>query len=102
MSSFPGQHGYGEFAARQRERDREAARHDVPPVERSSELHDITDALRLRIVILKATRADLMTSRELEKTTRTLESALEAIKARDHEISQLRHSARKAGTSEGK
>ena len=102
MSGFPGPPSYSEFMAAQRDRDREAARQDVPPVERSAELHDITDALRLRIDILKATRADLMTSRELERTTRMLESALEAIKARDHEISQLRHEARKAGDSEGK
>jgi hypothetical protein len=102
MSGFPGQHGYGEFMAGQRERDREAARHDVPPVERSVELHDITDALRMRIDILSRTKVDKMTTRDLEKTVRCLEEALRVIARMTDEIEQLRHKARKAGTSEGK
>ena len=102
MSGFPGQHGYGEFMAAQRDRDREAARQDVPPVERSVEIHDFSDALRMRIDILSRTKVDKMTTRELEKTVRCLEEALREIVRMNDQIEQLRHQARKAGTSEGK
>ena len=102
MSGFPGQHGYGEFMATQRDRDREAARQDVPPVERSVELHDFSDALRMRIDILSRTKVDKMTTRDLEKTVRCLEEALRVIVRMNDQIEQLRHQARKAGTSEGK
>jgi hypothetical protein len=102
VSAFPGQHGYGEFMAAQRERDREAARQDVPPVERSVEIHDFSDALRMRIDILSRTKVDKMTTRDLEKTVRCLEEALRVIVRMTDEIEQLRHKARKAGTSEGK
>ena len=102
MSGFPGPPSYGEFAAAQRDRDREAARQDVPPVERSAELHDITDALRLRIDILNRTKVDKLTTRDLEKTVRCLEEALRQIVRMNDQIEQLRHQARKAGTSEGK
>ena len=102
MSGFPGQHGYGEFMAAQRDRDREAARQDVPPVERSVEMHDFSDALRMRIDILSRTKVDRMTTRDLEKTVRCLEEALREIVRMHGQIEQLRHQARKAGTSEGK
>jgi hypothetical protein len=102
VSGFPGQHGYSEFAAAQRDRDREAARQDVPPVERSVEMHDFSDALRMRIDILSRTKVDRMTTRDLEKTVRCLEEALRVIVRQTDEIEQLRHQARKAGTSEGK
>jgi hypothetical protein len=65
----------------QRERDREAARHDVPPVERSIEIHDITDALVLRIDILKRTKVDKVTPRDLDSTVRLLKDCLDSIKA---------------------
>ena len=102
MSGFPGQHGYGEFMAAQRDRDREAARQDVPPVERSVEIHDFSDALRMRIDILSRTKVDKMTTRDLEKTVRCLEEALRVIVRMHDQIEQLRQQARKAGTSEGK
>jgi hypothetical protein len=102
MSGFPGPHGYSEFAAGQRDRDREAARQDVPPVERSIEMHDFSDALRMRIDILSRTKVDRMTTRDLEKTVRCLEEALREIVRMNGQIEQLRHQARKAGTSEGK
>ena len=102
VSQFPGQHSYGEFASRQRERDLEEGRHDVRPAERSEEFHGLTEALVLRIVLLKCTKADLMTSTELDKTIRALEAALDAIRRRDDEIDQLRQQARKAGDSEAK
>jgi hypothetical protein len=102
VSGFPGQHGYGEFMAAQRDRDREAARQDVPPVERSIEMHDFSDALRMRIDILSRTKVDRMTTRDLEKTVRCLEEALREIVRMNGQIEQLRHQARKAGTSEGK
>ena len=87
MSGFPGPPSYSEFAAAQRDRDREAARQDVPTVERSAELHDITDALRLRIDILNRTKVDKLTTRDLEKITRMFESCLEYIKAL-HELNE--------------
>jgi hypothetical protein len=102
VSGFPGQHGYGEFMAAQRDRDREAARQDVPPVERSIEMHDFSDALRMRIDILSRTKVDRMTTRDLEKTVRCLEEALREIVRMNGQIEQLRHQARKVGTSEGK
>ena len=88
--------------AAQRDRDREAARQDVPPVERSVEIHDFSDALRMRIDILSRTKVDKMTTRELEKTVRCLEEALREIVRMNDQIEQLRHQARKAGSSEGK
>jgi hypothetical protein len=81
VSGFPGQHGYGEFMAAQRDRDREAARQDVPPVERSVEMHDITDSLRLKIDTLSRTKVDKLTTRDLDKIIRILEGSLEYIKA---------------------
>ena len=102
MSGFPGPPSYSEFAARERERDRDAARQDVPPVERSAEYHDITDSLRMRIDILSRTKVDRMTTPELDKTVRLFERALEQFVRMTDEIEQLRHKARKAGTSEGK
>jgi hypothetical protein len=101
VSGFPGPEGYAEFAARERERDRETARQDVPPVERSAEFYDFSDALRMRIDILSRTKVDKMTTRDLEKTVRCLEEALRVIVRMTDEIEQLRHKARKAGTSEG-
>ena len=102
MSGFPGPHSYSEFAARERERDREAARQDVPPVERSAELHDITDYLGVRLSALMYTRADRMTELDMHKTCVALQKAIEHIVAQMNEISQLRNQIRKAGTSEGK
>lgn len=87
MSGFPGPPSYSEFMAAQRERDRESARQDVPPVERSAELHDITDALRLRIDILQHTKVDKLTTRDLEKIIRMFEASLEYIKAL-HELNE--------------
>jgi len=102
VSGFPGPHSYSEFAARERERDREAARQDVPPVERSAELHDITDYLGVRLSAIQHTRADRMTELDMHKTCDALRKAIERIVAQINEISQLRNQIRKAGTSEGK
>ena len=104
MSGFPGPPSYSEVLAAQRRAEREAARGEAmyTPPERSIEIHDFSDALRMRIDILSRTKADKMTTPELDKTVRCLESALgEIVRMRD-EIEQLRHKARKAGTSEGK
>lgn len=102
MSGFPGQHGYAEFAANQRRLDRDEAKNDIRPVERSMELPDITDSLGLRLTLLRATKADMMTERELQKTVAALEGAIDHIKRMQVEIEQLRQQARKAGTSEAK
>jgi hypothetical protein len=90
------------LAAQQRA-ERDAARGDAmyAPPERSIENHDFSDALRMRIDILSRTRVDRMTTRDLEKTVRCLEKALREIVRLKLEIEQLRHKARKAGTSEG-
>lgn len=102
MSGFPGQHGYSEFASQLTRRDREALRLDVPPVERSADIPDVLDALALRVALMKCTKADMVTDREWEKAREAIETAIEIIQERDHEIHQLRQQARKAGTSEGK
>ncbi len=51
---------------------------------------------------MKCTKADMVTDREWEKAREAIETAIEIIQERDHEIHQLRQQARKAGTSEGK
>lgn len=89
MSGFPGPEGYAEFAARERERDRETARQDVPPVERSAEFYDVTDLLNVRLEFLRHTKADRITDRELEKTVNALALALRHIKALQERIERL-------------
>lgn len=104
MSGFPGPPSYSEVLSAQRRAEREAARGEVTyvPPERSIEIHDFTDALRLRIDILSRTKVDKMTTHDLDKTVRCLEEAMREIVRMNGEIEQLRHQARKAGTSEGK
>lgn len=104
MSGFPGPHSASEFLGAQARRDREEARSEAawPVAERSPDFHDITDSLGLRVALLKCTKADMMTSRELEKTVDALEAAIREIVRLNGEISKLRQQARKAGTSEAK
>lgn len=104
MSTFPGPPSHSEFLAaearREREESRSEAQYQAP--ERSAEEHGLDEALQLRITLLKCTKADMMTTRELDKTIRALEAALDAIRRMADEIVQLRQQARKAGDSEGK
>ena len=81
MSGFPGPPSYSEVLAAQQRAEREAARGDAmhTPPERSPDLFDFTDSLRLRITLLQATKADLITTRELAKTVRSLENCLRHI-----------------------
>lgn len=93
MSGFPGPHSYSEFAARQQERDREAARMEVEPVARTPDADDFCDALLYRAQAIEA--GDRRTAEYLRK-------AFEIIRRLEHEVSELRNQNRKEGNREGK
>ena len=93
MSGFPGPHSYSEFARRQPERDREESRQDVPLVPRTPDADDICDAAYLRARLIEA--GD-------RKSARLFEQLADHIRGLQREINELRQSARKEGSSEGK